>query len=97
MASSLKTDAPPDMWTWKAELCLLVVKNGNATGTTIAARTASSHRSRTTLTHVRQQTSWRGGYQFTDSKSEVFSKRGDSGAIIADIVAVSVACYRRFW
>jgi len=76
----------PDMWDSDGELCLLVVKNGNATGTTIG-------RANGIFSIVRDyfndpsinQTSMEWGIINYDSKSEVFSKPGDSGSIIADI------------
>ncbi|KAF8552333.1 hypothetical protein OG21DRAFT_1535374 [Imleria badia] len=76
----------PDMWDLDGELCLLVVKNGNATGTTIG-------RANGVFSIVRDyfndpsinQTSMEWGIINYDSKSEVFSKAGDSGSIIADI------------
>jgi hypothetical protein len=76
----------PDMWDSDGELCLLVVKNGNATGTTIG-------RANGIFSIVRDyfndpsinQTFMEWGIINYDSKSEVFSKPGDSGSIIADI------------
>ncbi|ETW86640.1 hypothetical protein HETIRDRAFT_447336 [Heterobasidion irregulare TC 32-1] len=60
----------PDMWNLDGEPCLLVVKNGNAAGATIG-------RANGVFSIVRDY--------FNDPKSGVFSKPGDSGAIIADI------------
>ena len=76
----------PDMWDVDGELCLLVVKNGDATGTTIG-------RANGVFSIVRDyfndpsvyQTSMEWGIINYDGKSEVFSKPGDSGSIVADI------------
>ena len=76
----------PDMWDVNVEPCLLVVKIGSATGTTIG-------RANGIFSIVRDyfndpsinQTSMEWGIINYDSKSEVFSKPGDSGSIIADI------------
>ena len=76
----------PDMWDLDGEPCLLVVKSGNATGTTIG-------RANGTFSIVRDyfkdmsinQTSMEWGIINYDSKSEVFSETGDSGSVIADI------------
>ncbi|KAF8799280.1 hypothetical protein BYT27DRAFT_7221909 [Phlegmacium glaucopus] len=77
----------PDMWDLDGEPCLLVVKNGNATGTTIG-------RANGIFSIVRDyhfndmsinQTSMEWGIINYDSKSEAFSELGDSGSAIADI------------
>jgi hypothetical protein len=76
----------PDMWDLDGKPCLLVVKSGNATGTTIG-------RANGTFSIVRDyfkdmsinQTSMEWGIINYDSKSEVFSEPGDSGSVIADI------------
>jgi hypothetical protein len=77
----------PDMWDSDGEPCLLVVKSGNATGTTIG-------RANGIFSIVRDyffndmsinQTSMEWGILNYDSKSEVFSEPGDSGSAIADI------------
>jgi hypothetical protein len=76
----------PDMWDKDGEPCLLVVKNGNATGTTIG-------RANGVFSVVRDyfhdmsinQTSMEWGILNYDSKSEVFSEPGDSGSAIANI------------
>jgi len=76
----------PDMWDLESELCLLVVKNGNATGTTIGRANGVFSIVRDYFNDMSvNQTSMEWGIINYDSKSEVFSKRGDSGAIIADI------------
>lgn len=77
----------PDMWDSESEPCLLVVKNGNATDTTLG-------RANGVLSIVRQysqfdvsasETSMEWGILNYDNNSGVFSKPGDSGSIIADI------------
>ena len=76
----------PDMWDSNGEPCLLVVKNGNATGTTIG-------RANGVFSIVRDyfhdmsvnQTSMEWGILNYDGKSGAFSEPGDSGSIIADI------------
>jgi hypothetical protein len=76
----------PDMWDSDGEPCLLVVKSGNATNTTLG-------RANGVFSIVREyfidmsinQTSMEWGIINYDSKSEAFSEPGDSGAIIADI------------
>ena len=75
-----------DMWDMDGTPCLLVVKCGNATGTTLG-------RGNGIFSIVRQyehdmslhQTSMEWAILNYDSKSEVFSRPGDSGAMIADI------------
>ncbi|KAH8114185.1 hypothetical protein DFH11DRAFT_1856007 [Phellopilus nigrolimitatus] len=76
----------PDMWDADGEPCLLVVKSGNATNTTIG-------RANGVFSIVRDyfydmavhQTSMEWAIINYDSKSGVFSEPGDSGSIIADI------------
>ncbi|KAK0491980.1 hypothetical protein EDD18DRAFT_1311037 [Armillaria luteobubalina] len=76
----------PDMWDLDGERCLLVVKCGNATNTTIG-------RANGVFSIVRDyfqdmsiyQTSMEWAIMNYDSKSEVFSEPGDSGSVIADI------------
>ncbi|KAJ3917178.1 hypothetical protein F5877DRAFT_80177 [Lentinula edodes] len=76
----------PDMWDSDREPCLLVVKNGHATGTTMGRANGPLSVVRTyTLDISTHHTSMEWGILNYDSKSEVFSKRGDSGSIIADI------------
>jgi hypothetical protein len=75
------------MWDADREMCLLVVKSGNATDTTIG-------RPNGVFSIVREyyfnnmfinDTSMEWGIINYDSKSDVFSEPGDSGSIIADI------------
>jgi len=76
----------PDMWDLDGEPCLLVVKSGNPTNTTLG-------RVNGVFSIVRDyfydmlvnQTSMEWGIINYDSKSKVFSEPGDSGSIIADI------------
>jgi len=77
----------PDMFDGDGEPCLLVIKTGNATNTTIG-------RANGVFSVVREyfpndltvnQTSMEWGIINYDSKSEVFSEPGDSGSIIVDI------------
>ncbi|KAH9957094.1 hypothetical protein BC827DRAFT_1270473 [Russula dissimulans] len=76
----------PDMWDLNGKPCLMVVKHGNATGTTIG-------RANGVFSIVRDyfndpsinQTSMEWGIINYDSESEVFSEPGDLGSIIADI------------
>jgi len=77
----------PDMWDSDGEPCLLVVKNGNATGTTIGRANGvfSITRDYFSGDMATHQTSMEWGIINYDSKSEVFSEPGDSGSIIADI------------
>ncbi|KAI0786131.1 hypothetical protein C8Q75DRAFT_794210 [Abortiporus biennis] len=75
----------PDMWDSDGGLCMLV-KNGNATGTTIGrANGAFSIVRDYFYDPTIHQTSMEWTIINYDSKSEVFSKPGDSGSIIADI------------
>jgi hypothetical protein len=76
----------PDMWDFDGEPCLLVVKNGNATGTTLGRATGAFSIVRDYFNDPSiNQTSMEWGIISYDSKSEVFSEPGDSGSIIADI------------
>ncbi|KAL5514043.1 hypothetical protein ACEPAG_2804 [Sanghuangporus baumii] len=76
----------PDMWDSDGKLCLLVVKNGSATGTTIGRANSVFSIVRDYFNDVTvNQTSMEWGIINYDTKSEVFSKPGDSGSIIADI------------
>ncbi|KAL5480421.1 hypothetical protein ACEPAI_1691 [Sanghuangporus weigelae] len=76
----------PDMWNSDGELCLLVVKNGNVTGTTIGRANGVFSIVRDYFNDVTvNQTSMEWGIINYGTKSEVFSKPGDSGSIIADI------------
>ncbi|TFK68639.1 hypothetical protein BDN72DRAFT_870910 [Pluteus cervinus] len=76
----------PDMWDENGEPCLLVVKNGNATGTTIGRANGpfSIVRDYFNDTSI-HQTSMEWAIINYDSNPGVFSKPGDSGAVIADI------------
>ena len=76
------------MWDANGEPCLLVVKSGNATGNTIGRATGlfSIVRDYECFNDMSiNQTSMEWGIINYDSKSEVFSEPGDSGAAIADI------------
>jgi hypothetical protein len=77
----------PDMRDSDGEPCLLVVKNGNATGTTLGRANGvfSIVRDYFSGDMAIHQTSMEWGIINYDSKSEVFSEPGDSGSIIADI------------
>ena len=76
----------PDMWDSDGNPCLLVVKNGNTTGTTIG-------RANGVFSIVRDyfhdmsinQTSMEWGIINYGGRLELFSEPGDSGSIIADI------------
>jgi hypothetical protein len=75
----------PDMWDSDGEPCLLVVKSGNATKTTLGRANCVFSIVREYFTDMSvNQTSMEWGIINYDSKSEVFSEPGDSGAIIAD-------------
>lgn len=73
----------PDMWDAKREPCLLVVKNGKTTNTTIGR--ANGPLSITRKYPSSEKTSMEWCILNYDSKSEAFSEKGDSGSIIADI------------
>ena len=76
----------PDMWDRDGEPCLLVVKNGNATETTIGRANGVFSIVRDYFNDMSvNQTSMEWGIINYDSKSEVFSEPGDSGSAIADI------------
>ncbi|KAM6499303.1 hypothetical protein JOM56_004811 [Amanita muscaria] len=76
----------PDMWGSDGEPCLLVVKSGNATGTTIGRANGIFSIVRDYFNDMSvNQTSMEWGIINYDSKSEVFSEPGDSGSAIADI------------
>jgi hypothetical protein len=76
----------PDMWDSDGEPCLLVVKNGNATNTTIGRANGIFSIVRDYFQDMAiNQTSMEWGIINYDSKSEVFSEPGDSGSVIADI------------
>ena len=76
----------PDMWDSDGEPCLLVVKSGNATNTTLGRANGVFSIVRDYFTDMSvNQTSMEWGIINYDSKPEVFSEPGDSGSIIADI------------
>jgi hypothetical protein len=76
----------PDTWDLNGEPCLLVVKSGNATGTTIGRANGIFSIVRDYFNDMSiNQTSMEWGILNYDSKSEVFSEPGDSGSAIADI------------
>ncbi|KAI6008150.1 hypothetical protein F5J12DRAFT_767781 [Pisolithus orientalis] len=76
----------PDMWDADGKPCLLVVKNGNATGITIGRATGVFSIVREYSTDMTSnQTSMEWAIINYDSKSDVFSEPGDSGSIIADL------------
>jgi len=76
----------PDMWNSDGEPCLLVMKNGNATGTTIGRANGLFSIVRDYFNDMSiNQTSMEWGIINYNSKSEVFSEPGDSGSVIADI------------
>ncbi|KAG8906563.1 hypothetical protein FRB99_006677 [Tulasnella sp. 403] len=77
----------PDMFDGDGEPCLLVIKSGNATGTTIGRANGlfSITRDYFPVDQTVHQTSMEWGIINYDSKSEVFSEPGDSGSVIVDI------------
>ncbi|KAG9093365.1 hypothetical protein FRC06_011546, partial [Ceratobasidium sp. 370] len=76
----------PDMQDADGEPCLLVVKRGNATGTTLGRTTGVFSVVREYFGDMSiNQTSMEWGILNYDSKSDVFSGPGDSGSIIADV------------
>ncbi|KAM5531457.1 hypothetical protein V8D89_014847 [Ganoderma adspersum] len=77
----------PDMWGLQGESCLLVVKCGNATGSTLGRANGvfSIVREYFQLDMSVSRTSMEWGIISYDSKSGPFSEPGDSGSIIADI------------
>jgi hypothetical protein len=76
----------PDMWDSDGEPCLLVVKNGNATGTTIGRANGVFSIVRDYFIDMSvNQTSMEWAIINYSSKSEAFSEPGDSGSAIADI------------
>ena len=84
----------PDMWDSSGEPCLLVVKSGNATGTTIGRANGIFSIVRDYFNDMSiNQTSMEWGIIHYDSKSEVFSEPGDSGSAIADIRGPTIRYY----
>jgi len=76
----------PDMWGLDGEPCLLVVKSGHATNTTLGRANGIFSVAREYFTDMSvNRTSMEWVIVNYDSKSEVFSAPGDSGSIIADI------------
>jgi hypothetical protein len=76
----------PDMWDSDGEPCLLVIKSGNATDTTIGCANGVFSIVCDYFQDMSiNQTSMEWGIINYGSKSEVFSEPGDSGAVIADI------------
>ncbi|RDB24643.1 hypothetical protein Hypma_008248 [Hypsizygus marmoreus] len=74
----------PDMLDNDGESCLLVIKNGNATGVTIGRATGIFSYVREYFSNNTHQTSKEWAILPYDHKSGVFSAPGDSGSIIAD-------------
>ncbi len=66
------------------EPCLLVIKNGNATGVTIGRATGIFSFARKYFNNGTHQTSMEWAILPYDNKSGVFSVSGDSGSIIVD-------------
>ncbi|TFK55382.1 hypothetical protein OE88DRAFT_1709888 [Heliocybe sulcata] len=76
----------PDMWDLDGNPCLLVVKNGSATGTTIGRANGVFSIVRDYFPDISaKQTSMEWAIMNYDSKPGAFSEPGDSGAIVADI------------
>ncbi|KAF8346769.1 hypothetical protein F5887DRAFT_1061256 [Amanita rubescens] len=78
----------PDMWDSDGELCLLVIKSGNSTGTTIGRATgifSIVRKYKYFNNKLIDQTSMEWTILNYGSKLEAFSWLGDSGSIIADI------------
>jgi hypothetical protein len=76
----------PDIWDSDSEPCLLVVKSGNATNTTIGCANGVISIVRDYLQDAPiNQTSMEWAIINYNAKSDVFSEPGDSGSIIADI------------
>ncbi|TRM67082.1 hypothetical protein BD626DRAFT_452493 [Schizophyllum amplum] len=77
----------PDMHGLANEPCLLVVKNGSASGTTIGRANGIFSIVREYLddSHINQTSMEWAILNYGSSNLEVFSKPGDSGSIIADI------------
>jgi len=71
----------PDMLDHDGESCLLVIKNGNATGVTIGRATGIFSYVRKYSSNNTHQTSTEWAILPYDNKSGAFSARGDSGSI----------------
>lgn len=74
----------PDMLDENGEPCLLVIKNGIATGVTIGRATGIFSYVREYFLNNTHQTSMEWAIVPYDTKSGVFSAPGDSGSITAD-------------
>jgi hypothetical protein len=74
----------PDMLDHDGEPCLLVIKNGKATGVTIGRATGIFSYVREYFNNNTHHTSMEWAILPYDHKSGVFSARGDSGSVIAD-------------
>lgn len=77
----------PDMWDVNKERCLLVVKNGGATGTTIGRATGARSITRNYSGNMTPDGTSMEWLILNSDKSDsgIFSKGGDSGAVVADI------------
>ncbi|KAF9503583.1 hypothetical protein BS47DRAFT_788573, partial [Hydnum rufescens UP504] len=76
----------PDMWDLDGEPCLLVVKSGHTTDTTLGRANGIFSITREYFTDMSvNRTSLEWAIVNYATKSEVFSAPGDSGSIIADI------------
>ncbi|KAF8639613.1 hypothetical protein AX16_010260 [Volvariella volvacea WC 439] len=77
----------PDMKNQAGEPCLLVVKSGNATGTTLGRANGvfSVVRKYSIANRVVEGTSMEWVILCYDHRSGVFSERGDSGSVVVDI------------
>ena len=75
----------PDMRDKFDQRCLLVVKNGNASGPTVGRATGAHSIVREYTASGEHHTSMEWAILSLDSTADIFSKPGDSGAIIADI------------
>lgn len=74
----------PDMLDANGEPCLLVIKNGRATGVTIGRSTGIFSYVRKYSKNSAPQTSMEWAILPYDTNSGVFSALGDSGSVIAD-------------
>lgn len=74
----------PDMLDYDGENCLLVIKNGKATGVTIGRATGIFSYVRKYYSNGTEETSKELAILPYSNKSGLFSARGDSGAIIVD-------------
>lgn len=74
----------PDMLDHNGESCLLVIKNGHATGVTLGRATGIFSYIRKYFSNNTHQTLMEWAILPYDNKSGAFSAPGDSGSIIAD-------------